>query len=649
MPVPNCSPNDSDPDGPVGLGPTEGSPQESPALLNLLLANAPAAIAMFDSDMRYLAASNRWLENHRVSGQPVLGRSHYEVSPDLPQRWKEVHQRCLAGAVESSEGDPYLHADGSTDWLRWEVRPWNRGDGTIGGIIMHMEFITPRKTAEEALRCSQSMLARTESLARIGSWEWSRGTQAVTWSEEMFRILHVSPSAGARSFTGLRGLFSTEDAARLASAGAAAALEGIPFELEVGVAGPDGAVRTCLVRGFPETGAGGQVDRIFGLLQDVTDQRQAEREQARLQNELREAQKRQSLGTLAGGVAHEMNNVLGAILGLASVHLELDPKGSSSYRSFEIMAKAAARGSKTVRRLLAYTRKSPSEEREFDVNAILQEDAELWVSVALAKVWLVLDLEPEVRPMRGEASALGHTFQNLCMNAVEAMPLGGVLTFRTRNLDRQWIEITVEDTGTGMEPSVLERAMDPFFSTKEEGKGAGLGLAMVYSTVKAHQGEITLQSEVGRGTRVTLRFPACESSPKALSVAAPVHAQSHPHAMNILLVDDDQLVQSSLETLIHRLGHVVKTTSSGEEALAEVTLGYMPEVVILDLNMPGLGGAETLPRLRTLLPEVPILISSGRTDQQALDLSRTCPHTALLPKPYGLRELQRSLEPFQAG
>ncbi|NTW85306.1 MAG: response regulator [Holophagaceae bacterium] len=521
MPVPSCSPNDSYPDRPVGPGPTEGSPQESPALLNLLLANAPAAIAMFDNDMRYLAASNRWLEHHRVSGQPVLGRSHYEVSPDLPQRWKEVHQRCLAGAAESSEGDPYLHADGSTDWLRWEVRPWNRGDGTIGGIVMYTEFIT--------------------------------------------------------------------------------------------------------------------------------DRRQTEQEQAQLQNQLGEAQKWQSLGTLASGIAHEMNNVLGAILGLASVHLELDPKGSSSYRSFEIMAKAAARGSKTVRRLLAYTRKSPSEEREFDVNAILQEDAELWVSVALAKVWLVLDLEPELRPMRGEASALGHTFQNLCLNAVEAMPLGGVLTFRTRNLDRQWIEITVEDTGTGMEPSVLERAMDPFFSTKEEGKGAGLGLAMVYSTVKAHRGELSLQSEVGRGTRVTLRFPATEAPAESLRRGAPARPEARVRAMNILLVDDDPLVQSSLETLIHRLGHEVKTASSGEEALAEVTLGYQPEVVILDLNMPGLGGAETLPRLRKLLPEVPILISTGRTDQQALDLSRTCPHTALLPKPYGLRELQKSLEPFQAG
>ena len=163
-----------------------------------------------------------------------------------------------------------------------------------------------------------------------------------------------------------------------------------------------------------------------------------------------------------------------------------------------------------VKSLLNFARQSPTEEHELDMNAILREEVELLERTTLAKIRLEMDLASDLRPILGDASALTHAFMNLCVNAVDAMPENGTLTLRTRNVDNDWIEVLVEDTGTGMPREVLEKAMDPFFTTKGVGKGTGLGLSMVYSTVKAHRGQIEIQSEPGQGTRVRMRFPACE-------------------------------------------------------------------------------------------------------------------------------------------
>jgi PAS domain S-box-containing protein len=735
------------------------------------------------------------------------------------------------------------------------------------------------------------MLARTESTAHIGSWEWHVATDTVTWSDELFRILHWNPADGPPSWARQTGIYLPEAMARLRQAVDAAVSKGMPYELELQARRPSGEVRICLARGIPETGADGKVQRLFGSLQDITELKQAERalrdseekfhalfasltegvalhelvldgggavvdyrilevnpafeahtgiqatsalgrlgteiygtttppyleeysrvalggepyafeayfpplekhfrisavspkpgqfatvfeditqrkkveqalaasearsrsmlqtalngvllldaegrilegnetacrmygyareellglgisgleaqesssniqtridrirshgsdlfesmhrrkdgtrfpvevsvtllpgqgqmvsfvrditerrqaaeENARLQAQLQQTQKMESLGTLAGGVAHDMNNALGAILGLATANLEIQPPGSPAYRSFETIAKAATRGGEMVRSLLSFARQSRAEDREVDLNAVLREEAVLLERTILSKVRLELDLEAGLRPIRGDANALTHAFMNLCVNALDAMPEQGTLTLRTRNLDSCWVEVRVEDTGTGMPQEVLARALDPFFTTKEVGKGTGLGLAMVYTTMKAHQGQLELHSEPGRGTQVRLRFPSCELAPQVEEQDEEARSGIISRSLTVLLVDDDDLIQTSIQTLLQALGHAVFTAASGEEALLAVDGGLEPDAVILDMNMPGLGGSGTLPRLRVLLPEVPVLLSTGRTDQAALELAAAHSRVTLLPKPFSLKELQQHLE-----
>ncbi|WP_306600084.1 PAS domain S-box protein [Geothrix sp. 21YS21S-2] len=392
---------------------------------------------------------------------------------------------------------------------------------------------------------------------------------------------------------------------------------------------------------------GGGVDYFVALILDITERRQAEAQRQVLSAQLQQTQKMESLGSLAGGVAHDMNNVLGAILGLATAHLEVQPPESPAHQAFDTITRAAVRGRELVKSLLAFARRSLAEDTELDVNAVLMDNVRILERTTLSRVQLELALAPALRPMRGDPGALAHAFMNLCVNAVDAMPQGGTLALRTRNVGDAWIEVQVEDTGAGMAPEVLEKALDPFFTTKGVGKGTGLGLSLVYSTVKAHRGVLELKSWPGQGTLVAMRFPACEAAPAPSAASGASAARPGQGTLQVLLVDDDELIQTSTGILLGILGHGIAAARSGEEALALLE-SSSPDVVILDMNMPGLGGAGTLPLLRALRPDVPVLLATGRVDQTALDLVEAWPRVTLMSKPFSMEELQERLGALSA-
>ena len=377
----------------------------------------------------------------------------------------------------------------------------------------------------------------------------------------------------------------------------------------------------------------------------------AARTAALVESERRQAESRQleSLGRLAGGVAHDMNNVLGAILALASYDLDACPALSPLHSDLDTIAKAAERGGHMVKSLLAFARQAPLAEAEVDLNAVLQEVVRLLERTTPARIRLVSELEPRLRPMRGDAHALTSAVMNLCINAVDAMADGGTLTLSTRNAAGGGIELQVQDTGSGMTPEVQRRAMEPFFTTKELGEGTGLGLAMVYGTVQAHQGQMTLQSELGTGTCVTLAFPACPSAAPSPSPRPEPRRPAVESAHRVLVVDDDPLVRSATLALLGRLGHQTTAAAGGEEALAQFEQGFRPEVVILDLNMPGLSGAETLARLRALDPKVPVVLATGSPDHAAHELLASYAEVSLLAKPYTIADLRNQVAAVTRG
>jgi CheY-like chemotaxis protein len=343
-------------------------------------------------------------------------------------------------------------------------------------------------------------------------------------------------------------------------------------------------------------------------------------------------------------MAHDMNNVLAGILGTAEMLRERFPAADPVARSLDSIIYASGRGRDLVRTLTDFARVGVPEPRQFDLNELLRKEVELLRHSTLQKVRVVQDLDPQLPPLLGDASALGGTIMNLAVNALDAMPDGGTLAFRSRSTGPGRIALTVTDTGYGMSPEVVARAAEPFFTTKPVGKGTGLGLTRALGTVKAHGGTVEIQSAPGQGTCITIQLP-CFQQERSEEPAAEAPAERAParEALRILLVDDDQVILETMPALLESLGHGVETASRGEEALSRLAAGLQVDLVVLDHNMPGLTGTETLVRLREQRPELPVILASGFVDAFTENLVTSLPQVWILKKPYSLREIRRIL------
>ncbi len=379
----------------------------------------------------------------------------------------------------------------------------------------------------------------------------------------------------------------------------------------------------------------GRLVGLFGITRDITDRVRSEEARLRLESEVQHAQRLESLGRLASGVAHDMNNVLAAVHAATELLKAQRADDAPLAKSLGTILMATRRGRDLVKGLTTFARKGLAGEPEvLDLNELVREEAALLERTLLQRVEVVMDLAPDLPRVRGERSSLGNALMNLCVNAVDAMPRGGTLTLRTCRTEGQ-VELAVADTGEGMPPEVLAQATDPFFTTKPVGKGTGLGLATVRSVATAHQGHLALQSEVGKGTCVRLLLPP---APEGLEVSesGPGEEASTARPRKILLVDDDDLVRRSLEALLASGGHGVDSAPDGASALHRLEAGDEPDLVVLDLNMHGLDGAETLGRLRTLRPDLPVLIVSGFLDALPATFLEGQNRVRTLAKPFSL-------------
>ncbi|HLO66547.1 MAG TPA: ATP-binding protein [Holophaga sp.] len=297
----------------------------------------------------------------------------------------------------------------------------------------------------------------------------------------------------------LAGVFRAQDLTAVEAGGPVTAQERLAL--------PGGRVEHLESSRTPVLGPEGEFLGVLGVGRDIAGRLRLEEERRILERQMEGAQRLESLGGLAGGVAHDMNNVLGAIILMASAQEEKLGPGDPQGRVFGTIAKAAERGGRMVKGLLNFARQTPLERVEMDLNGVIREVAELLERTTLARIRLELRLDPALGPILGDAATLAHAFMNLCVNASDAMEGEGALTLETRALEGGGAEARVTDTGCGMEPEVLRRALDPFFTTKEVGKGTGLGLSMVYGVMRSHEGDLEILSEPGKGTCVILRFP----------------------------------------------------------------------------------------------------------------------------------------------
>jgi two-component system cell cycle sensor histidine kinase/response regulator CckA len=392
---------------------------------------------------------------------------------------------------------------------------------------------------------------------------------------------------------------------------------------------------------------------LRGFIIDITDRKKAEEERQKLEVQFQQAQRFEALGTLAGGIAHDFNNLLMNIQGNTSLMLfEID----STHPHFDLLKnieKQVKSGAQLTRQMLGYARKGKFNVKPVNLNQILGESAKTFGRTR-KEITIEQKLENDLFSVEVDPGQIEQVLLNLFVNAADAMPGGGKLFLKTQNVTHlnikddqfspkpgKYVQISISDTGSGMDKTTLERIFDPFFTTKEMGRGTGLGLASVYGIVKSHDGYIDVESEKGYGTTFTVFLPATE---KGVEDHTEAEARLIKGSGTLLIVDDEEMVLDVGVNMLERLGYNVLKAHNGTEAVDIFkTHNDKIKMVILDIIMPDMGGGTVYEKMKSVKPEVKVLLSSGYSvDGQAIELlERGC--AGFLQKPFTLEELSKKI------
>ena len=359
---------------------------------------------------------------------------------------------------------------------------------------------------------------------------------------------------------------------------------------------------------------------------EIVERQKAQQEQRRLEDQLQQAQKLEAVGRLAGGVAHDINNMLAAISGTTEALMNDLEDHSTAGEDLESILAACNRGKALTSNLLGFAQKGKYRREQIDLNQLIRDVKTFMSRTIPGHIWFETFLHKHLPPIEGDPGQINQVLVNIINNAVDAMEVEGHLIITTEKVDdieRQgvngledakgsFIKIIVSDTGRGMKTGTIERAFEPFFSTKKMGEGTGLGLSMVYGTITNHGGAVLIRSAENQGTAVTIYLP--EYTRSTLRVARekhilPSNSMSHGY---ILLVDDEPLVRRSGKRILSQLGYSVIEASSGEEAIKKYAEATPPvDVVLLDLIMPGTEGDEVFRQLKEIDPHVKVVFVSA--------------------------------------
>jgi len=377
--------------------------------------------------------------------------------------------------------------------------------------------VLARRDAEEALQRSQSLLNATQRISRIGGWEWHVERREMFWTEEMYRIHDIEPSEervpGDDLLTRSLQCFNPEDRPRAMESFRQCMDKGVPFELEGRFTSVKGRALSVRMAGQPIY-EDGRIIKVHGYMQDDSERKQHETEKERLREQLLQAQKLESIGQLAGGVAHDFNNILTVILGYGEVILNSLSNDNAMRRDVEEILKAGQRAADLTRQLLIFSRKHVVQPQVINLNSIIKNIKKMLNRLIGENIEITTMLSEGIGSIKADPGQIEQVIMNLVINARDAMPTGGKLFVETSNflIDDEfasshlnidpglYVMLSVTDTGCGMDKETLSRIFEPFFTTKENGKGTGLGLSTVYGIVKQADGAIRVYSEPCKGT-----------------------------------------------------------------------------------------------------------------------------------------------------
>jgi two-component system cell cycle sensor histidine kinase/response regulator CckA len=408
---------------------------------------------------------------------------------------------------------------------------------------------------------------------------------------------------------------------------------------------PDGETRWIRDRAFPVCDDAGVVSRVVGVAEDVTERKQMEQQFLR-------GQRLESIGTLASGVAHDMNNILAPML-LVPRLLRSRLAQEGDRQMLDLVESGAKRGSEIVQQLLTFSRGLEGRRGPVHFHQLLKEMTNIMRETFPREIEVLLSVGPGLWPVTADATQMHQVLMNLCVNSRDAMPHGGRLRLGAENValgaeaarlhpaarSGSYVILTVSDTGLGMPPEVLERIFDPFFTTKEVGRGTGLGLATVLGIVKSHTGFLLVESQPGQGTTFRVYLPAGKGEGELGGEGSAETLPRGNHEL-ILLVDDEAAIRASMQLMLQTHDYEVMVAADGVEAL-RLWEAHRDRVrlVMTDLMMPGMNGVALMRELRRRSPQLPLVASTGLNHDRNLEELAALGVDDLLRKPFAPRDV----------
>jgi PAS domain S-box-containing protein len=565
--------------------------------------------------------------------------------PEYIQQWCDLYRRTLEQGSVRIEYATYhggLVLDLNLNLLQEGER--------VFGISVFGKDITRRQQDFHKLQELSQRLHLAVTSANMGIWDWNVKDNKMFWDERMVELYGTTPGTSSEGLqVWLERLHPDDKDATVAACQAALRGEAL-FDASFRILRADGELRHIKANGLVILSAGGGADRMLGINQDITASKKAEEESLTLKAQLHQSQKMESIGRLAGGVAHDFNNMLSVIIGNAELAKLQLSESHPLWSHVEQISRAGQRSSQVTRQLLAFSRKQVINPEPVNLNSLIEESEKNLGRLIGEDVKLILRCSDAPGIVLIDASQVDQILMNLWINARDAMPDGGTLTVETHNVcigeqgnphqlqapAGEYVQLVVSDTGCGMDRDTLEHIFEPFFTTKGVGKGTGLGLSTVYGIVVQNGGFINCYSEPRRGTVFRVYLP------RVYPEALPEKPASQPPPSGterILLVEDEEMLRWTASRMLEELGYQVEQAATPQQAIQLCQEEYAFDMILTDVVMPEMNGREMMERIRDFRPAVRVLFMSGYTAETVMERGILGEQLHFIEKPLDIRQL----------
>jgi PAS domain S-box-containing protein len=621
-----------------------------------IVASSSQAMALIGRRYTYLEANPSYCrlvtrESTVLTGrklEDVLGKTIFEeaVRPRL--------ERCFAG--EEARFETAIQVSGAAPrFVDGLYTPCLDADGTVSAVAVCFHDITENKEAEKALREAYDIINKSSSVAF--TWKNQEGWPVAFVSENVVRLFGYTAEEFMSGKVNYAACIHPEDLKRVVEEATQVAgvketrdFEHKPYRILT----KEGSEKMVRNRTFVVRDREGRATHYKGMVEDISERVQAKKEKQRLESLLRRAQRMEAISTLAGGIAHDFNNILAAVMGYAQLaQMKLD-RESEVYADLKEVVQSANRAKLLIRQILAVGRSQEQEKHSIQLKYIVKEVLGFLRSTLPSTIEVREKCDSDAGIIDADPTQMHQVIMNLCTNAAHAMEEGGVLEvnlgnaeFGTRNAELnlepgRYLRLTVNDTGCGMGPDVLEKIFVPYFTTKNKGMGTGLGLSVVHSIVSRHGGAIAAESEPGKGSRFRVYLPLIQTEEDRPQVERETPMPTGKE--RILLIDDEAVLADMAKKMLQGLGYGVTSMTSSIEALALFREDPKKfDLVISDTTMPHMPGDTLSEKMMTIRPDMPIIICTGHSERMSENRAKEMGIKGFLMKPVKMEDLAETV------